>query len=90
MKGSPSQSRRRGQHLVRLAAGEGAEEDDAVALGDDADPLLALLGEDPAEDAALRVLLRLPLLCDERRLLLQPDELRVAVREACAARPAPR
>jgi hypothetical protein len=36
------------EQLVGLAARERAEKDEAVALGDDADPLLALFGEHPA------------------------------------------
>ena len=70
------------EHLVRLPAGERAEEEQAVPLVDDADALLELLGEDAAEDAAALRLLRGPLLGDQRRLFLEPDELRVAVGEA--------
>ena len=73
---------RRDEQLVRLAAGVRAEKDDAVPLIDDAEAVLALLGEHLADEAAVRLGLEFPLLRDERRLLLEPDELGVAVGEA--------
>src|SRR5919109_5378128 len=74
------------EELVGLAAGERAQEDEPVALRDDADPLFELAREDAAEDAAALGRLRASLLADEGRLFLQPDELRVRVLEARAGR----
>src|SRR6266545_433125 len=62
------------KQLVGLPARERAEQDEAVALGDDANPLLDLLRQHAAEHAAALVLLCPALLGDERRLVRQPDE----------------
>ena len=80
--GSSSHSSGATKQLVGLAAGVRAEEDDAVALLDDPDAVLALLGEHLADDAAVGFGLDGPFLGDERRFLLEPDELGVAVGEA--------
>src|ERR671931_624511 len=77
---------RRDEHLVRTTAGEGTEEGEPVAFRDDADAVLELLHEDATEDAAALICLRLEFLRHERRLLLQPDELRVRVLQTCASR----
>ena len=74
------------QQLVGLPAGEGAEEDEPVALLDDAHALLSLLGEHTTDEAASGGGLGVALLGDERRVLLEPDELRVAVRQARSRR----
>jgi hypothetical protein len=67
-----------------LAGGEGAEKKQSVALVDDPDPLLRLLGEDTAENAASFCLLRRSLLGHEGRLFLEPEELGMAMGEAGA------